>query len=146
MMISFVVAAALGGCIEGRSTLSPNQDRLLRKDRKVFAADAQSRHYPAGAEKRGVAPIRAEVDYALKLINLVNLGQEELLDAELWVNERYVCLIPRMESLVEKTVNFQILFDAEGQHFPVSLKVESVRTLELHTNGQLLRVPVQLAD
>jgi len=145
-VLILLCAALLGGCIEGRTSLSPNQDRLLRKKPQQFAADARTRQYPTTAPHTAVAPMRAEVDYQLKLINLVNLGDQEWDDVELWVNGRYVCFVPRIEVKVEKTINFQILFDNEGKSFPTSLAIEPVKKVEIYAGGNVYEVPLYLAD
>lgn len=141
-----LTAGLLTGCVEGRTQVAPNRDRSLRMNQKAFAADAKARAYPATAPQAGTAPMRAEVDYMLKVINLVNLGTTEWENAELWVNGQYVCRLPRIEPKLEKTVNFQILFDAQGASFPTSLKIAQVQKLEVFYDGSLYTVPLHLAD
>lgn len=136
----------VAGCIEGRSALSPNRDTSLRKPTKAFIADAKGRQYPSTAPVAGKAPMRAEVDYSLKLINMVNLGDSEWDNAEMWVNGKYVCYLQHIEPRIEKTVNFQILIDNEGVCFPTKLQVEQVKKVELLHDGKLYEVPLFLAD
>lgn len=141
-----LTAAVLSGCVEGRSQIAPNRDHSLRLNQKAFAADARTRVYPATAPQAGTAPMRAEVDYMLKVINLVNLGTTEWDNAELWVNGQYVCHLAHIEPKVEKTVNFQILFDADGASFPTSFSIAQVKKVELFYDGSLYTVPLHLAD
>jgi hypothetical protein len=136
----------LTGCVEGRSGIAPNRDRALRLNDKAFAADAKVRVYPATAPHAGIAPMRAEVDYSLKLINLVNLADAQWDNAELWVNGRYVCHLAHIEPRLEKTLNFQILFDATGASFPTSYNIAQVHKVELFHDGSLYTVPLHLAD
>ena len=136
----------LTGCVEGRSRVAPNRDRSLRLKDKAFASDAKVRVYPTTAPSAGQAPMRAEVDYTLKLINLVNLGDTEWDNAELWVNGQYVCYLPHIEMKVEKTLNFQILFDATGASFPTSYNIAQVHKVELFHDGSLYAVPLHLAE
>lgn len=136
----------LTGCVEGRSRVAPNRDRSLRLKDKAFAADAKARVYPATAPQAGIAPMRAEVDYSLKLINLVNLGDTQWDNSELWVNGQYVCYLPHIETRVEKTLNFQIFFDATGASFPTSYNIAQVKKVELFHDGSLYTVPLHLAE
>ena len=145
-VLMVLAAVLLAGCVEGRSAFGPNQDYQLRKSVKAFAADAQTRHYPTTAPSAGRAPMRAEVDYQLKLINLVNLSDEQWNDAELWVNGQYVCFLPRIQPKIQKTINFQILFDDHHKSFPTSLATESVKKLQVFANGSLYDVQLHLAD
>ncbi len=143
---AILTAGLLTGCVEGRTRVAPNRDRSLRLTTKAFAADAKTRAYPATAPQAGTAPMRAEVDYMLKVINLVNLGDTGWDNAELWVNGQYVCGLAQVEPKLEKTVNFQILFDAQGASFPTSLNIAQVKKLELFYDGSLYTVPLHLAD
>ena len=141
-----LTAGLVAGCVEGRTQVGPNRDHSLRMNEKAFAADAKTRVYPATAPQAGSAPMRAEVDYMLKVINVVNLGDTAWGNAELWVNGQYVCHLPQIEPKLEKTVNFQILFDAQGASFPTSLAIAQVKKLELFYDGSLYTVPLHLAD
>src|SRR5215217_3536484 len=106
-----IAVAVLAGC-SGRPSLIPNADQSLRKPSSQFAADAAKRHpYKTDAPRGGEAVARAQVGYTLNQLDVVNLSQEPWTDVEIWVNQKYVVFVPRMEPNKLKTLNFQMLFD-----------------------------------
>ena len=145
-LIGIAVAAAVIGC-SGRPTLIPNPDPNLRKASAQFAADAAVRHpYKAQAPRGGEAIARSQVGYSLDRVDLVNLSQEEWHDVELWVNEKYVISLPKVEPNKLKIINFQMLYDAKGNYFPTNNAKVLVSKVELYKDGKMFDVPVRLGD
>ena len=145
-LISGVVVAVLCGCA-GRPTMLPPSDKALRKTSAEFAADAARRHpYKADAPRGGEAPARAEFDYTADKFNIVNLSPDEWDDVELWVNQNYVVLIPKMEPNTLKKIDFQMLFDDQGNSFPTSSKKAHVQKVEVYRNGKMYDVKARPVD
>ena len=141
-------AAALGlGCAGARPTHIPNPDKNLRKASAQFAADAAVRHpYKSEIPRGGEAIARAQVGYALDRLDVVNLSQEEWADVELWVNEKYVVHLPKVEPSRLKIINFQMLYDGKGNYFPTDNKKVLVSKVEVYKDGKMFDVPVKLGD
>ena len=140
------VASLALGCA-GRPALIPNPDKNLRKASAQFAADAAVRHpYKSDAPRGGEAIARAQVGYALDRLDVVNLSQEEWTDVELWVNEKYVVHLPRIEPQRLKIINFQMLYDGRGNYFPTDNKKVLVSKVEVLKDGKMFDVPVRLGD
>ncbi len=141
---------ALAGLIVGchdRPTLLPNPDPLLRKSSTAFAADAAKRFpYPASAEQAGTAVARAQVGYMLNRLEIVNLSEEEWTDVDVWVNRAYVVHLPRMEPKVLKRLDFEMLFNDAGQHFPLKNDKVLVERVEIYQDGKIYNVPFAQAD
>lgn len=141
-----VALLLVAGC-SGRPTVLPNPDPALRKSSAEFAADAAKRFpYPADAERAGRARARAQVGYALDVLEIVNQSAEEWSDVTVWVNRSYVVHLPKMEPGKLKKLPFQMLFNDKGQYFPLDNRKAVIEQLELFQNGKLYEVPVQLAD
>ena len=141
-----IAVAVLAGC-SGRPSLIPNPDKSLRKTSSQFAADAAKRHpYKKDAPRGGEAVARAQVGYTLNQLDVVNLSQEPWNDVEVWVNQKYVVFVPVMEPNKLKTLNFQMLFDDQGNYFPTENKKTLVTKVEVFRDGKMYDVPVKLGD
>jgi hypothetical protein len=137
---------ALAGC-SGRPALIPNPDKNLRRASAQFAADAAVRHpYKSDAPRAGEAIARSQVGYTLDRIDLVNLSKEEWQDVELWVNQKYVVHLPKVEPNTLKIINFQMLYDGSGNYFPTDNKKVMVSKVEVLKEGKMYDVPVRLGD
>jgi hypothetical protein len=148
-LIAVIVLGHLAAGCSDRPSLTPNRDKALRKKSTEFAADSAKRHpYQADAERGGEAVARAQVGYVLDRIDVVNLSDEEWSDVEIWLNERYVVGLPKMEPGNLKTINFKMLFDADGKHFPTNSNDPAgrVNKVEILRDGKLYDVPVRLGD
>ena len=149
--LGLAAAVALVGCA-GRPALIPNKDSSLRKTSTEFAADAAKRTYEADAPRGGEAAARAETDYTLKEIRLANLSPEDWSNVEVWVNQKYVVSLASLphqdKSAGYRHLNFQMLYDNQGQYFPVSFLNSKVRVekVEIFRDGKMFDVPVKLAD
>ena len=136
----------VGGCA-GRPALLPNPDPTLDKPSTVFAADAVKRFpYKSDAPRGGEAVARAQVGYTLNRIDIINLSDEDWSDVEVWVNQGYVVHVPLMKAHELKRLNFQMLYNDNGQYFPVDNSKVLVKSVELYRDGKMYTVPVQLAD
>lgn len=145
-VVIVVVLLLLTGC-SNRPSLLPNNDHSLRKTSTQFAADAALRHpYKAEAPQGGEAVARAHVGYSLDRVEVVNLSDEDWHEVELWVNEKYVVYLPKMERNQLKSINFQMLFDSKGNSFPLDNRQTMVEKLDAYRGGKLYAIPVRLAD
>ena len=144
-----VLVLLLAGC-SGRPSLIPNSDPSLRKSSAQFSADAAKRHpfkfdLPAAGEAQG----RAQVGYGVDAVEVVNLSNEDWNDVEIWVNRTHVVHVPKIKAGRGRTttLNFQMLFDANGHYFPVdnSRRERMVRQIEVVRNGQVYTIPFKLA-
>lgn len=149
---AFLAAAAIIGCA-GRPALIPNSDPSLRKNSAQFAADAAKRTYEADAPKGGDAAARAEVNYTIKEVRIVNLSPDDWHDVEVWVNQKWVVylpLIPHQGNTTEgyRKFNFQMLYDTNGNSFPVNIFNSKIRVekVEVFHDGKMYNVPVHLSD
>lgn len=145
--VAVAAAIALAAGCSGRPSIVPNPDPNLRKASAQFAADAASRHpYKADVPRGGEAIARSQVGYTLDRIDLVNLGQEPWKDVELWVNQKYVVHLPKVEPNTLKIIQFQMLFDEKGNYFPTNNSKVLVSKVEVYKDGKMFDVPVRLGD
>ena len=148
---TLVAAGLVAGCA-GRPAMIPNTDKSLRRTSTQFAADAAKRNYEADAPNGGDAAARAEVNYTIKEIRIANLSPDDWNDVEVWVNQRWmvhVPIIPHMGKGTEgyRKINFQMLYDNNGNFFPVNL-ISKVRVekVDVFFGGKMYNVPVHLSD
>ena len=144
------LVGALSGCA-GRPSLIPNSDPSLRKTSAQFASDAAKRHpFNASLPSGGNAQGRAQVGYGLDTVEIVNLSGEDWQNVELWANRNYVVFIPRVRAGSGRvtTINFQMMYDANGKSFPTnnSRPENMVRQLEMVRDGTLYTIPFKQAD
>lgn len=151
-LLLLVTGAMLVGCA-GRTEMIPNDNPALRKTPAEFAADAAKRHpYKSDAERGGQAKAHAEVEYVWDRIRIVNTGDAEWTDIEVWVNGQYVVFLPRLSPKKLESAPFQALFNDKGQSFPTSngkwLNREPivVKKVEIFRDGKLYDVPLSVAD
>jgi len=143
LLISCVVGIVCG--CAGRASIMPNPDKSLRKTSAEFAADAAKRHpYKIDAPRGGEAVARAEVDYTVKKVDIVNLSDDQWDNVEVWINGNYVVFVPTMESKKIKKLDFQMMFDDQGQSFPTSHL--TVSKIEILRDGKMYDVKVRPAD
>ena len=116
-------------------------------ERRVADADAAVRHpYKTDAPRGGEAVARSEVGYSLNRLDLINLSQEEWQDVEVWVNQKYVVFLPKVEPSRLKIINFQMLYDGKGNYFPLDNKKVMVSKVEVLKDGKMYDVPVRLGE
>jgi hypothetical protein len=146
--VGVIALGFLAGC-EGRPTLMPNSDSTLNKTSTQFAADAAKRFpYPAEAAKAGEAPGRAEIDVMLARLQILNSGDEDWNDVEIWVNQAYVCHVASIAKGKEKvkTVDFTMLYDDKGNYFTTNGGQNPVKLVEMKRNGQMYQIHTSMAD
>ena len=150
LLLGAVWGAFLLGC-EGRTSVFPNSDKNLRKTPAQWAADAAKRHpfnpdLPSGGQAVG----RAQVGYMLNKVEVWNGSDADWTDVEIWANRTHVCHVPRIEAKGKrvKTLNFQMLYDADGNYFPTdnSKPKNQIRELEMVKDGKVYALALRLAD
>lgn len=134
------------GCTDS-PTIIPSSDRDLQRSNAQFAADAAKRTYPTTAADGGKALAQADVDYGwTNRIQMINLSDEDWIDADLWVNQTYVVHLPKWYKKQMKTITFSMLFDRDGNTFPTNNTKVRVEKLEVVRDGKIYSVPLKLAD
>jgi len=143
-----LTALCLAGCA-GRPSLFPNSDPNLRKTSTQFAADAAKRHpYKTDAARAGEAMARAEYDPTFAHIQILNYSEEDWDDVEIWVNQKYVCWLPKIQKGKQRveTITFQMLYDADGNYFWTDNGKNPVKQVEMYRNGKLYTIPSFMAE
>lgn len=145
-MVLGLIASFGAGCA-GRTSVMPNSDPALRKYSTQFAADAARRHpYKADAPRGGLAEARAQVGYVTDHLQIINLSKDEWKDVEVWVNGSYVVCVPTMPPLVLKKLDFQMMYDADGNYFPTENEKTKVQKVEILLDGKMYDVTCHVAD
>ncbi len=139
-----ILALLASGCASGITIGNPNPEKSLRKTPAQFAQYAKQHVYPAEAPKGGKSPVRGEVDYDLDVINLVNLGEQDWPNVDVWVNGRYVCPIASLPVKQQKGINFSYFYDTAGM--PAPSRGTWIEKVELFYNGQLYDITMHPAD
>lgn len=137
-----VMCGALSLGCEAKPGILPNADPNLRKPIKTIRADGVQRAYPSEAPRAKGLAGRAQVGYMAKNVDVANFGDEDWTDVEIWVNETYVCHLPKIEAGVAKSIPFDALFDREGNHVPNRKLI--VDTVEVYMGGKLYDLKVGL--
>ena len=96
MMLGIWIVAC--GCDQSPGVF-PQTDKALNRPAVSFAAEAAKLTYPADAERGGLADGRAQVGYALDVLQVANLSTVVWTDVQVWVNRQYV-QIERVELLM----------------------------------------------
>jgi hypothetical protein len=145
-LIGAVLAGALAGCTP-RATTFANPDPALNRRHEEFAADAAARGpYKADAPRDVEPDARAQVAYGLKRLELVNFSGRDWTDVEVWVNQRYVCHLPRMEDRVLKRLPFVIFYDGSGENLSAHGPLVVVKQVELFRDGVMYSIQHQVAE
>ena len=143
------VVGGMVGC-SGRAELLPNSDPNLRHTSTEFAVDAAKRFpFKADAPSGGNAAARAQVGYMLKKLEIVNLSPDDWSNVEIWVNQKYVVGIAKMENHKLEALPFQMLFNDQGHSFPTDNTKEAdtlINKVQIYNDGKMYDVPLQLAD
>lgn len=144
-IVAAMVAGALAvGCASGTNRLNPNPEKSLQKKPQELVEYAAGLEYPADAPRAEVSPIVAEIDYGIDVINLVNLGNEDFQDLDVWVNRQYVVKLASLPVGRQRGINFHILYDKDGQRAPV--KGVWIQSVELLRDGQMFPARLKIAD
>ena len=138
----------LSGC-EGRPSLIPNSDPALQKTSTQFAADAVKRFpYPGRLMRAGDAQGRAQVDLMMATLQILNYDDRDWNNIDVWVNHSYVCHVPKIPKGKQKveTLNFQMLYNAQGDYFWTDGGKHPMREVEMVRDGKIYQIPLVLAD
>src|SRR6202000_658601 len=121
IVIALFCVIALAACTQ-RPPFMTNTDPALRKSSAQFAADAAHRHYPTTAPTAGPANGRCEIDYGIHRISIENSSNEDWDNVELWINQKYVVLLPKVAAHAERVtwVGAQSIFDDHGDYYPMN--------------------------
>jgi hypothetical protein len=138
----------IAGCMD-RATIFNNPDPQLHKPISAFRSDALDRFpYKADAPREKEIRARAQVGYHFNRLEVVNFTEGDWENVELWVNRKYVCLVPKMQSRKLKEIHFPTLMDEKGNSFPMnSNKSEDlIRSVEVYRDGKMYQVAVEAVD
>jgi hypothetical protein len=136
------------GCA-GRPSLLPNSDPSLRRTSAQFAADAAKRHpFKSNAPSGGEAKVSAQYNLTFATVELLNFGDDDIDDVEVWVNRNWCCWIPKLEKgkVRVKTLPFQMLYDDSGNYFWTDNGKNPITTIDIYTGGKMYTVPTKMAD
>lgn len=135
------------GCTT-RPAFFHNPDPALRKEQWQFAADARTRHYEADAPRAGNANGGVEIDYAVRRLNLVNSSSHDWVNVEIWVDKKYVIMVPRVlaEAQRAELLDFNTIFDHDGRPLPPDINTTQITTVEMYRDGKMYDLPIHLAD
>ncbi len=138
----------IAGCMD-RATIFNNPDPQLHKPISAFRSVALDRFpYKADAPREREIRARAQVGYHFNRLEVVNFTEGDWENVELWVNRKYVCLVPKMQSRKLKEIHFPTLMDEKGNSFPMnSNKSEDIiRSVEVYRDGKMYQVAVEAVD
>ena len=140
--------AALSGCAD-RPTIFDNPDPNLRLSASELRGDAISRFpYKQETPRAREIQARAQVAYPLNRMEVVNFSGKDWEDVEVWVNQKYVCHVPKMQSGQLKEIHFPMLFDEKGNSFPMNSNKGKmlVRSVEILRDGKMYQLTVEAAE
>ncbi|HET6251798.1 MAG TPA: hypothetical protein VFE47_29200 [Tepidisphaeraceae bacterium] len=149
VMICAVVALGFAGGCAGRPSLLPNTDPNLRETSAQLAADAAKRQYHADAPRGGDALASAEYDLTFQKIEILNYGEEDWHNVEVWVNKKYVVFIPELRKDKQRveTIDFPYLFDDAGNCFSTNGGKTPIASIEIYRDGKMYTInDPKLAD
>jgi hypothetical protein len=140
-VLAAAIVAGISGCsTDGAPSLLPNPDASLRKSSAELAADAAKREYENQAPRAGSADARAQYELMQRRLDLVNLSKGDWSNVEVWVNQKYVLFIPRMQQGVDKKLDFEMFYDRDGHHFDTQNGKRPFQSLEICLDGKLYSV------
>lgn len=146
LLASLGVASLLVAGCTSRPTLVPNEDPALNRPAEQLAADAIKKFpYPADlAISPDPIPVRAELGYWINEISLVNYGDADLDNVDIWINQTHVVGPLKLQAKKVRKLPFEVFFDAMGKRFPR----DGVRitSLELRIDDVMHKVPTQLGQ
>ena len=144
--ISAIGLFCVAGCMD-RPTIFVNPDPNLRLSASELRGDAIGRFpYKAEAPKSREPLARAQVVYPLNRLEVVNFSKSDWENVEVWVNQKYVCRVPKMQSGQLKEIHFPMLFDERGKNLPMNSPSGLVRSVEILRDGKMYQLTVEAAD
>jgi hypothetical protein len=140
--LALAVLLPLTGCAveDGRPSLLPNADPLLRKTSTELAADAAKRSYPIDAPRGSDTIARAQYNLMEKQFEVANLSGSDMQNVEVWLNQKYVVSVPDFDHNKGKTLDFGLFYDSEGHHFDTDFGGNPVKSLQIYQGGKLYDV------
>jgi hypothetical protein len=147
--VAAIFCAMMPGCTSRPSFVrSANADPALRKSNAEFAADAAHRQYEANANRAGAANGGVEIDYGFHYLSLVNSSSQDWNNVEIWVNQKYVIMIPKISADAARAeiVSFDMIYDSHGASFPTDSQKTPITSVEMYSDGKMFTLMTQLAD
>src|ERR1700722_20961280 len=152
-LCSSVVAVGLflfaSGCTSRPSFVrSANADPARRKSNAEFAQDASLPQYESNASPAGAANGGAVIDYGFHYLSLVNSSNQDWINVEIWVNQKYVIMIPKISANAAQAeiVSFDMIYDSHGASFPTDSAKTPITSVEVFDSGKMFSLMTQLAD
>jgi hypothetical protein len=135
------------GCTT-RPPFMTNADPALRQSSAQFAADAAHRVYETSAMQAGPANGRAEIDYGIRRLSIVNSSNEDWTNVEIWLNKQYVVLLPKVQANAAQMeeISLDYIFDQHGKYFPENSEENPINSVEMFKDGKMYTLGLQLAD
>ena len=96
----------------------------------------------SACSKKTVPPLQLEAGR----LTVTNTTNDDWNKVEIWVNQKYVVSLPKVEPNKLKIINFQMLFDEKGNYFPTDNKKVLISKVEVLKEGKMFDVPVRLGD
>jgi hypothetical protein len=145
LLIVAALSAGLLGCVgDGEPTLLPNSDPALHKSSTELASDAAKRSYEVSAPKSDAANARAEYDIMQRKFDLVNLSDSDWSNVEVWVNQKYVVHVPKLQKDTDERLSFNVFYDRDGHRFDTNGGKNPIRNLEICKDGMMYTVTAML--
>lgn len=145
-LLAAFVGGSLFGC-DGMPALIPNSDPALRRSSASFAADAAKRVYETSAQAQPDTEARAKYELIFKQVDLTNISTNDEWDnVEVWINRKYVVFIPKVSPSTDVTLNFQMFFDSDGNHFETDSGQNPIKSIDIYRNGTMYSVPMHVAE
>jgi hypothetical protein len=125
-----------------------NSDPALQKKPAEYAADAANRHpmktdLPSAGKADGVA----DIDYHIQMLQLANLSKQDWTNMEIWLNDKYVTFVPKVEAGKLRTLYFHMFYDGRGNKMARAVhgdpRINSVKMLR---DDRWFDVPITLAE
>ena len=74
----------------------------------------------------------------------VNLSDADWSGVEVWINQKYVLLVPSMPRNIAERLDFTMFFDHDGHHFDTQGGKNPLQSLEIYRDGKMFTVPATL--
>ena len=140
-----LISMMIAGCSD-QVTMIPNADGQLNKSADRFIAEAQACFpYPADAARGGEIAGRANIGYSYNQISLTNFSGSDWIGPIIWVNKSYVIPFEKIEPGVVKRISFKMIYNEQGERFPLGNREVRVETLEVFVNGKMYDLPWEIA-
>jgi hypothetical protein len=141
------LVACVAGCDVHTGTPMNSDPKLVKKPAE-YSADAVARHpMKTDLPKAGEADGVAEIDYDIQMFQLLNLSDTDWDNIEVWVNDRYVTFVPKIEAGKLRTLYFHMFYDGRGNRMPKAVKGEPrIQNIKMLRDDRWFDVKMTLAD